>query len=106
MNTSMKKNKGQDEFEEKMFEQVDKNDSIIDDEIKAIKEKNEKEGYFKRIMEWNNPKYLIVFAIIGAAFTGASQPLFGGLVMGKVLTYLSIPVDLFPVAFPGQDLET
>lgn len=38
-----------------MFERVDANDKIRDDQIKAINEKNEKDGFFGRLMAWNTP---------------------------------------------------
>jgi hypothetical protein len=89
-----------DPVEEEMFNTVDAKDNKLLEEIEAITEKNEKEGYFSRIMEYNRPKAMIGIALIGSIICAASQPVYGGFLMSRMLTYLTIPMEYFPLLFP------
>jgi len=75
-----------DAAEDEMFEKVDAVDKVRDDEIQAIYDQTQKDGYFNRLMAWNKPKCLIYVALIGSLITGASQPIFGGVMLSRVLT--------------------
>lgn len=37
--------------------------------------------------------------------TGAILPLFGGFLMSRVMTQLTVPLDYYPILFPGKDME-
>lgn len=54
-----------------------------------MNEANAKEGFFGRLMAWNDTTY-IVFAIIFSLVVGASQPIFGGFIFSSVLTQLTV----------------
>lgn len=56
-------------------------------------------------MEWNQPKVLVVVALFGSLVCGAAQPIFGGLIMSEILTYLSLTALQFEMIFPGLTLE-
>jgi len=87
-----------------MFEFCDDRDDKFETQIKEMNEANEKEGYMKRLMKWNNNCFLSV-ALFGSLCVGASQPLFAGLILAKVLTHLTIPVELYGLQFPGDNLR-
>ena len=88
-----------------MFDKCDKQDWVLQDKIDEINKTNKEAGFFSRLMEWNKPKWMVGFALFGALVTGASQPAFGGLLMARCLAYLSIPLDLFDLVYPGKNLE-
>jgi len=84
--------KNRDAKEEEMFTQCDARDKIEDERVAEIIKTSVEAGYFSRLMEWNEPKILILIALIGALLTGASQPFFS-IALSKVLTYLSVPKE-------------
>jgi len=69
-----------------------------------MNEKNAKEGFFGRLMEWNNKTYIAI-ACVASLITGASQPTFGGILMSRILAQLTVPLELYPVIFPGKNME-
>jgi len=84
-----------------MFTVCDARDKTEEERVAEIVEKSVKEGYFGRLMEWNEPKSLIFVAAVGSLLTGASQPFFA-IALSKVIAYLSMPMELFVAgAAPG-----
>jgi len=69
-----------------------------------MNEANAKEGYFKRLLAWQNPVFIGI-AIFASLLVGASQPCFGGLLMSKVLAKLTVPLDQYALFWPGNNLE-
>lgn len=59
-----------------------------------MNEANAKEGFFMRLMEWNDTMY-ITLAVVFSLIVGASQPVFGGFVFSKVMTQLTVEPDVY-----------
>jgi len=55
-------------------------------------------------MEWNS-KGVIAIACFASILVGASQPVFGAFLMSPMLTQLTIPLTMYPLVYPGKDLE-
>lgn len=55
-------------------------------------------------MEWNSKCYITI-AIIASLFVGSSQPVFAGLILARVLTQLTVPMEYYPIFYPGKVLE-
>jgi len=83
-----------DPKEEQMFITCDERDDKIQKEIDEKNEANQKEGFFGRLMAWNNPVYLII-ALFASLLVGSSQPVFGGLLLSKVLTQLTVTAEQY-----------
>lgn len=89
-----KKSLRMDPKEEEMFKVCDERDEKLEKEIKEMNEAAAKEGFFKRLMEWNDTSYIFI-AIIASLIVGSSQPVFGGFLLAKVLTQLSVDLEVY-----------
>lgn len=65
------------------LQQAKEKDQKEEEEVKKILEPLEAKNDFMKVMEYNNPKILIVIGVISAATFGFSQPFFG-VVFSKV----------------------
>lgn len=93
--------------EKDMKSKADLVDKGVDDRVEGeMQELNKKSG-FKKLMIYNNPKYLIIVGSIFSINCGASMPILG-VAMSKMLSYLTAPIEYLPMfdpAFTGTGLE-
>ena len=74
----------------------DETDMAYDDELKLYKEKLAKTSGFRKLIPYNNPKYLIAFALISSLVGGAAQPVFA-IFFSKVLAILTPDIDALEI---------
>ena len=53
-------------------------------------------------MDYNNPKYFVYIAFLGSAITGACMPILGGLILAKLIAYLTVPTELLLTMYPDR----
>ena len=69
--------------------------------LETLKEDHAKKSGFSKLMPYNQPRYLIVFALIGSLIDGSIQPFFG-FIFSKFMGLLGIPVEYFKLT-EGED---
>ena len=85
----------------KMKEECDKVDAEKDDKVKALAEKNAKEGEFNKLMEFNKPKIFLVIGLIAIIPSSLANPVCG-IAFAKILTLLSLPVEYLIYIDPAK----
>lgn len=70
---------------------ADENDKKYQTKVDADAEVSAKISGYTKMMPYNNPKYLIVVAVLGSMINGSSQPILGVL-FAKLVFLLSVPL--------------
>lgn len=83
---------GHSQEELDMMKKVNSKDEEYAEELKKLKEENEKTSISSKLFELNDPLYLMVIALVGATLLGTTQPIFG-LYFAKVISVLSVPKE-------------
>jgi hypothetical protein len=71
----------------------DETDMDKDRELKLYKDELAKTSGFRKLIPYNNPKYLIAFALISSLVGGAAQPVFA-IFFSKILAILTPEIDV------------
>lgn len=81
-----------------MMEKADKQDKVREDEKQKIKDKYAETSTFMKIWRYNNPKYYLIYGVIGCFLAGAVFPIFG-IQYSFVISMLTQPLFLLPVTY-------
>jgi len=87
-----------------MTENANQADKIEQEGIDKLAEENKKMGPSKKLMAYNNPKYLIPIGILFSFFAGCNMPVMG-LILSKFLTYCTAPWSLLEAMDPVLTAE-
>jgi hypothetical protein len=74
----------------------DETDMDKDRELKLYKDELAKTSGFRKLIPYNNPKYLIAFALISSLVGGAAQPVFA-IFFSKILAILTPDIDVLEI---------
>ena len=75
-----------------MKELADKQDAVIEAQQKKDVEEHAKIGGFTKLLEYNNPKILMVIGLFCTIPSGLANPICG-IAFAKILTLLSLPIE-------------
>jgi len=75
-----------------MKNKVEESDKIYDEELKKNADKHAETSGFTKLLKYNNPKILILVAVIASCVQGASMPILG-ILIAKFMFITTVPLD-------------
>lgn len=94
---SMKAEKSPEEIA--MAEKSDKLDKEYEDACKVVTEAKDKEGVLSKLMQFNNPKFLLILGVFMTIPSSLANPVCG-IAFAKILTLLSLPIPYLKFVDP------